>query len=113
VAAALSLSDDYYESVGTTLQAKRDRICAGLRQVGFDVFVPQGTYFVTTDIRPLGYDDGLDFCLNLPARCGVVAIPLDVFYDDKAAGRSLVRWAFCKQDAVLDEAISRLSRLRS
>ena len=75
------------------------------------MFVPQGTYFVTTDITPLGYADGLQFCLDLPKTCGVVAIPHDVFYDDKQAGASLVRWAFCKRDEVLDEAISRLARL--
>lgn len=112
IATALALGDDFYKSVSTTLEAKRDRICAGLRGIGFEVFAPQGTYFVTTDIRPLGYDDGLDFCLNLPAQCGVVAVPLEVFYDDKAAGRSLVRWAFCKRDVVLDDAVQRLSRLR-
>lgn len=113
IAQALSLGDDFYASVSATLQAKRDRICSGLREIGFDVFVPQGTYFVSTDIRPLGYDDGVDFCLNLPAQCGVVAIPLEVFYDDKAAGRSLVRWAFCKRDEVLDEALHRLRALKT
>jgi N-succinyldiaminopimelate aminotransferase len=94
------------------MQAKRDRLCDGLKSAGFDVFVPEGTYFVTTDIRPLGFDDGLDFCLRLPERCGVVAIPHEVFYDSKEAGRPLVRWAFCKQDHVIDEALTRLERLR-
>jgi N-succinyldiaminopimelate aminotransferase len=111
IAAALALDDDYYRGLRLGLQAKRDRLCSGLAAVGFDVLVPQGTYFVTTDIRPLGFENGLDFCLSLPERCGVVAIPHEVFYDDKAAGRPLVRWAFCKQDQVLDEAIGRLSRL--
>ena len=111
IAQALLLGDDYYASARTALQAKRDRICSGLSQVGFDVFVPQGTYFVTTDITPLGYADGLDFCLKLPELCGVVAIPHEVFYDNKQVGRPLVRWAFCKRDEVLDEAIERLGRL--
>ncbi len=113
VAQALALDDGYYTGFRTTLEAKRDRLCAGLRDVGFEVFTPQGTYFVTTDIRPLGHDDGVEFCLNLPERYGVAAIPHEVFYDDKAAGRPLVRWAFCKQDDVLDEAIDRLARLSS
>jgi len=113
IAAALALGDDYYTKFRTTLEAKRDRLCAGLGAAGFDVFAPQGTYFVTTDIRPLGYDDGMAFCLSLPERCGVVAIPHEVFYDDKLAGRALVRWAFCKRDEVLDEAIERLGQLRS
>jgi N-succinyldiaminopimelate aminotransferase len=111
IAAALGLPDEYYEEFAKTLQAKRDRLCAGLRDIGFDVFVPEGTYFVTTDIRPLGYDDGISFCRELPERCGVVAIPHEVFYDDKAAGRPLVRWAFCKQDDVIDGAIKRLGSL--
>jgi N-succinyldiaminopimelate aminotransferase len=111
IAAALALGDDFYAGVSAALQAKRDRLCAGLEDLGLEVFVPQGTYFVTTDIRPLGYDDGLSFCYDLPRRCGVVAIPHEVFYDDKEAGRPLVRWAFCKRDEVLDEAVARLSTL--
>jgi N-succinyldiaminopimelate aminotransferase len=113
IAEALALGDDYYDDFRLTLQGKRDRLSDGLRALGFDVFVPAGTYFVTTDIRPLGFDDGVDFCLRLPERCGVVAIPHEVFYDDKQAGKPLVRWAFCKQDNVLDAAIDRLQRLRS
>jgi N-succinyldiaminopimelate aminotransferase len=111
IAAALGLPNEYYTGFAKTLQGKRDRLCAGLRDVGFEVFVPEGTYFVTTDIRPLGFDDGVSFCLGLPERCGVVAIPHEVFYDDKAAGRPLVRWAFCKQDDVIDVAIERLGAL--
>ncbi len=111
IAQALGLDDSYFVQLRSSLEAKRDRLCAGLSEVGFDVFVPDGTYFVTTDIRPLGYDDGVDFCLHLPERCGVVAIPHEAFYDDKAAGQPLVRWAFCKRDKVLDEAISRLGVL--
>ena len=110
VAAALALPDDYYTQFRTSLQSKRDRLCAGLRDVGFGVFVPQGTYFVTTDVRPLGFDDGLVFCRELPQRCGVVAVPHQVFYDDVEAGRPLVRWAFCKRDDVLDEAVERLAK---
>ncbi|MDP9393086.1 MAG: pyridoxal phosphate-dependent aminotransferase [Actinomycetota bacterium] len=112
IATGLRLGDDYFASVRADLQAKRDRLCDGLAALGFDVHVPSGTYFVTTDIRPLGYDDGITFCRELPRRCGVVAIPTQVFYDDVDAGRPLVRWAFCKRDDVLDEALSRLSSLR-
>ena len=110
IAAALALPDDYYADFRTTLQGKRDRLCAGLAEVGFDVFVPQGTYFITTDVRPLGFDDGLAFCRELPGRCGVVAVPHQVFYDDIEAGRPMVRWAFCKRDEVLDEAVERLAK---
>jgi N-succinyldiaminopimelate aminotransferase len=108
VAVALRLGDDYYRSLRESLGAKRDLLCDGLAELGFSVSVPQGTYFVTTDIRPLGYDDGIAFCRMLPARCGVVAIPHEVFYDRREAGRPLVRWAFCKRDEVLKEALERL-----
>ena len=112
VARALSDGDAWVEANRQSLQAKRDRLAEGLRGVGLDPVVPRGTYFMTTDVRPLGYDDGVEFCRDLPHRCGVVAIPHQVFYDDVDAGRPYVRWAFCKADEVLDEAVRRLGRLR-
>jgi N-succinyldiaminopimelate aminotransferase len=112
VAVGLRLPDTYFDELGATLRGKRDRLCAGLREVGFDVVVPQGTYFVTADVRPLGWADGLEFCRELPHKTGVVAIPHQVFYDDVEAGRHLVRFAFCKRDEVLDEALTRLHALR-
>jgi N-succinyldiaminopimelate aminotransferase len=112
VAVGLRLPDAYFEELRSGLRARRDRLVAGLRDVGFEAYVPQGTYFVTADVRPLGYDDGVEFCRDLPRRAGVVAIPTQVFYDDVEAGRPLVRFAFCKRDEVLDEAISRLRSLR-
>jgi N-succinyldiaminopimelate aminotransferase len=112
VAVGLRLPDSYYEGLRTSLRGKRDRLVEGLRAVGLQVYVPDGTYFVTADVRPLGYDDGVTFCRELPRRAGVVAIPHQVFYDDVEAGRPLVRFAFCKRDEVLDDAVSRLGRLR-
>jgi N-succinyldiaminopimelate aminotransferase len=109
VAQALALPDAYFAAISTDLRAKRDLLCAGLAEVGFEVYRPAGTYFVTTDIRPLGETDGMDFCRRLPDRAGVVAIPSSVFYDDVAAGRSQVRFAFCKQEEVLREAVARLA----
>ena len=111
IAVGLRLPDAFYADLTTSLQAKRDRLCAGLATAGFEVYRPAGTYFVTTDVRPLGYDDGVAFCRDLPNRCGVVGVPNVVFYDDKAAGASLVRFAFCKRDEVLDEAATRLAGL--
>jgi N-succinyldiaminopimelate aminotransferase len=87
-------------------------LCDGLAALGLEVFVPEGTYFATTDIRPLGFDSGLDFCRQLPERAGVVAIPHEVFWDDKDAGRPLVRWAFCKRPEVIAEGLRRLEALR-
>jgi N-succinyldiaminopimelate aminotransferase len=113
IARALDEGDAWVEANRQSLQRKRDRLAAGLRGVGLDPVVPQGTYFMTTDVRSLGYEDGVAFCRDLPHRCGVVAIPHQVFYDDVEAGRPYVRWAFCKADAVLDEAIRRLGPLRA
>jgi len=108
VATGLALPDAYFAGLRDGLAAKRDRLCAGLASVGLEVYRPRGTYFVLTDVRPLGYDDGMAFCLDLPRRAGVVAIPAGVFYDDQSVGRPLVRWAFCKRDEVLDDAVARL-----
>ncbi|MFJ3836418.1 pyridoxal phosphate-dependent aminotransferase [Streptomyces sp. NPDC054904] len=111
VAEALALPDSYYDTFRADLAAKRDLLADGLTAAGFEVFRPQGTYFITTDVSPLGEKDGLAFCRSLPDRCGVVAIPNQVFYDDVSAGATQVRWAFCKQTDVLQEAVRRLGRL--
>ncbi|MGW6707427.1 pyridoxal phosphate-dependent aminotransferase [Streptomyces sp. NPDC054956] len=111
IAEALALPDSYFASFRADLAAKRDLLAEGLAAAGFEVYRPQGTYFLTTDITPLGETDGLAFCRALPERCGVVAIPNQVFYDDKAAGATQVRWAFCKRTDVLEEAVQRLGRL--
>lgn len=111
VATGLRLDDAVIRGFAEDLRVKRDFLCAGLERLGFEVLRPAGTYFVMTDIRPLGWDDGAEFCWSLPHRCRVVAIPPAVFYDDIEAGRPLVRWAFCKRLEVLDEALSRLKTL--
>ena len=116
VAAGLRLGDDYFDGFAAELQAKRDRLAGGLTQAGFDVLPTQGTYFSTCDIRPLAEATGLpstsiEFCMALPEAAGVVAVPSEVFYETKQAGRHLVRFAFCKQDSVLDEAVERLRTL--
>jgi N-succinyldiaminopimelate aminotransferase len=111
VAQALALPDAYFEKLKDDFIAQRDLLCDGLDEIGFTVYPPQGTYFVTADIRPLGYDDGIEFCRNLPDRVGVVAIPTAIFYDHPERARSHVRFAFCKQPEVLTEALKRLSTL--
>ncbi|MFC5634182.1 pyridoxal phosphate-dependent aminotransferase [Streptomyces bullii] len=108
VAEALALPDTYFEAFRADMLAKRDLLAAGLEEAGFRVFRPAGTYFVTTDIRPLGETDGVSFCRSLPERAGVVAIPNAVFYDHREAGAPFVRFAFCKRTGVLEEAVRRL-----
>jgi len=109
VARALTLPDEYYRSITAELLVKRDLMCDGLASADFDVYRPDGTYFITTDVRRLTDGTGLDFCRRLPHVAGVVAIPMQVFYDDFEAGRSQVRFAFCKRKEVLTEAIARLA----
>jgi N-succinyldiaminopimelate aminotransferase len=113
VAVGLGLGDDVYAGLASALQARRNLLCDGLRAAGLTPMVPAGTYFVVVDGAQLGYPDGLDLCRALPSLCGVVGVPVRVFHDDPDAGRSLVRFAFCKQPAVLEEAATRLARLRS
>ena len=112
IALGLGLPDSFFDGLAADLQSKRDRLLPGLLEAGFTVFPTSGTYFVTVDIRSLQPDgDGMAFCRALPHRCGVVAIPNEVLYADKAAGRHLVRFAFCKRLEVLDEAVARLRTL--
>lgn len=111
VAEALALPDSYFTAFRDDMLAKRDLLATGLTEAGFQVFRPAGTYFITTDIRPLGEKDGFAFCRALPERAGVVAIPNAVFYDHREAGAPFVRFAFCKKTGVLEEAVRRLKTL--
>jgi N-succinyldiaminopimelate aminotransferase len=113
IARALALPAAYYQSIAADLRVKRDLMCDGLAAAGFEVYRPAGTYFITTDVRPFGQVSGLEFCRKLPYTAGVVAIPSVVFYDNREAGEFQVRFAFCKRQEVLTEALARLSRLPS
>jgi N-succinyldiaminopimelate aminotransferase len=115
VATGLRLPDEYFAGVARDLQYRRDVLVQGLREGGLPVIAPEATYFATVDVRPVQPDgDGLAFCRALPQRAGVVAVPTVVFYDaaHAALGRHLVRFAFCKSDAVLAEAVRRLRGLQ-
>ncbi len=112
VAHALRAELGWVDKHRAALQAKQRRLARGLRTAGFGVRRSEGTYFVCADIRPLGYSDGIEFCRELPLRAGVVAVPVQVFVDDPASWRHLVRFAFCKRDEVLDNAVARLTAAR-
>ena len=113
VAVGLRLGDEFFTGLAADLQARRDLLCTGLSEAGFEPAVPQGTYYITADIRPLGAADGLDFCRALPEMCGVVAVPVQVLCDDKEMGAPFVRFAACKRPAVLEQAVERLATLAS
>lgn len=113
IAVGLRLGDDYFDGFRDSMMSKRDRLCTHLRSAGFDVRLPQGTYFATIDVtaaaeRVGAPTDSVGFCLDLPARAGVVAVPSAVFYEDPSDGDRFARLCFAKSDAVLDDAGSRL-----
>ena len=112
IAAGLRLPDEYFRDLAADLETKRDHLFVGLEAAGFTAYRPEATYFTTVDIRPLRPDgDGVAFCLDLPERVGVVAIPNQVFYAHPEHGRHLVRFACCKRLEVIDDAVERLARL--
>jgi N-succinyldiaminopimelate aminotransferase len=113
VAVGLAGERDWVIGLRDSLQGKRDRLVAGLAEAGLRTFASEGTYFVCADVRPLGCADGIEFCRALPGRVGVVAVPVQVFAQDPGPWRHVVRFAFCKRDEVLDEAVARLGGLRT
>jgi N-succinyldiaminopimelate aminotransferase len=113
IATALGLPDAFYRDLAEGLARRRDLLVEGLRAAGFTVYPPRGTYFVVTDVAPLGFDDGAAFCWRLPELIGVAAVPVSVFCADADLGRTLVRFAFCKREEVLTEAVARLADLRA
>lgn len=117
VAYALNSEEDWVNALRDSLQAKRDRLSTALTELGFGVHDSAGTYFLCADPRPLGYSDSTQFCAELPRRAGVAAIPMSAFCDPHSPHigewNHLVRFAFCKRDDTLDEAIRRLGALES
>lgn len=117
MATALEVGDEYYQDFLTHYRARRDRLCAGLEAAGFGLKAPEGTYFVLADIRPLGFNDADAFCQMLPERHGVAAVPTSSFYLEGGAGRRedgcrWVRFAFCKDEATIEEAVKRLAGVK-
>lgn len=109
VAHALDLGPQVLTDLSDSLQERRDLLVAGLADAGLDVRPSDGTYFVVADAAPLGVPDALQWCLDLPAAAGVAAVPVSVFCDDPQRMSTLVRFAFCKQVPVIEEACRRLA----
>jgi len=109
IAHALEHETAFHEKLRDDLARRRDFLCNGLDSLGMEVHVPQGTYFVTTDVSSFGHADGIAFCAAMAERAKVVAIPTQVFYEDGSGnGRHLVRWAFCKEQDLIVEGLRRL-----
>ncbi|MFT3942532.1 MAG: aminotransferase class I/II-fold pyridoxal phosphate-dependent enzyme [Ancrocorticia sp.] len=113
IATGLRLPDSFYQGIAATLQRKRDILVEGLTHAGLEVFTPSGTYFVLADTRPIGYDDATQLSRELGEKVGVVGVPVTAFVSSENAPdyRSLLRFAFCKRDAILTKAAARLSQL--
>lgn len=111
VAHALDHELPWAEDLRTSLQGKRDRLAAGLAEAGFAVRPTAGTYFVCVDVRPLGFEDAAELAWELPERVGVAAVPVKVFTDHPEEWKHLLRFAFCKRNEVIDEAVTRLRKL--
>ncbi len=110
VAVGLGKDDAYFTGLAAALAAKRDRLSAGLAGIGFTVLPAMGSYFVTADFGRLGFSgDDVAFCRHITEQAGVTAIPVSAFYEGRAPGH-YARFAFCKRDALLDEAVARLAR---
>ena len=112
-AVALRLPETYYERLSANYRARRDRMLAGLEQAGFRCFRPHGAYYIMTDISDFGFPNDVEFTRHLVREIGVAAVPGSSFYRDPAPGAQQVRFAFCKTEATLDEALRRLQKLRA
>jgi N-succinyldiaminopimelate aminotransferase len=111
IAAALRLPDAYFQGLLGDYAARRDRLLEALRAAGLEPWSPEGAYFVCVDVTRFGHPSDAAFCRWLTTEVGVAAIPLSAFYARPAAAPQIARFAFCKTDAVLDEAARRLARL--
>ncbi len=111
IAYALGEGRRFTDRVVPSIERQRQALAAGLSQAGLEVMGGAGTYFLTTDIRSITDEDAMTFCLELPRRIGVVAVPSSVFYQDPQRGRHLVRWTFCKRPEVIQDAVERLAKL--
>jgi aminotransferase len=111
-ASAYRLPREYYTKLAADYQARRDRLCSALIEIGFDLEPPQGAYYVMADIDAFGAADDIAFSQHLVREIGVATVPGSSFFHDKALGRKFVRFCFCKRDETLDEAITRLRKLR-
>jgi N-succinyldiaminopimelate aminotransferase len=110
-AAALSVGPEYYRGLAASYRRKRDYLVEELARLGFGVRPPAGTYYVCADFRPLGFDDDVAFCRHLIEDVGVAAIPPSAFYENTRHGKSYARFAFCKKEETLREAVHRLDSL--
>jgi aspartate/methionine/tyrosine aminotransferase len=105
---AMGLPDRYYDELASAYQKRRDRLIQILGSAGFDPIVPEGAYYVMSDISGWAYPDDIEFCRFLVTEVGVAAVPGSSFFRDPAAGKDLIRFTFCKKEETLALAEERL-----
>jgi aminotransferase len=111
-AVAYRLPHTYYAQLAADYQARRDRMCVALWEVGFAFEPPEGAYYIMADIGAFGVEDDVSFARQLVRKVGVATVPGSSFFQDKALGRQFIRFCFCKRNETLDTAAERLRSLR-
>jgi N-succinyldiaminopimelate aminotransferase len=113
IAAGLRMDDEAFDTLAASFARKRDLLTRGLRSVGFTVPDAQAGYFVLADGTALGFPDATDLARRLPELAGVVGVPVAPFARPSRHDlRPWMRFAFCKRDEVLRDAVERLGALR-
>lgn len=110
---ALSLPPEYYDRLQREYHARRDLLLPVLEDAGFKTFVPDGAYYIMTDISAFGFSDDVEFTRHLIREVGVACVPGSSFYSIPSDGAQQVRFCFCKKDETLNRAAERLSKLQS
>jgi aspartate/methionine/tyrosine aminotransferase len=110
---ALSLPQEYYDTLQTDYRARRDLLLPTLEAAGFKTFVPDGAYYIMTDISAFGFSDDVEFTKHLIREIGVACVPGSSFYSEPSLGQQQVRFCFCKKDETIFAAAERLSKLQS
>ncbi|HVF23480.1 MAG TPA: aminotransferase class I/II-fold pyridoxal phosphate-dependent enzyme [Pyrinomonadaceae bacterium] len=110
---ALSLPQEYYDTLQIDYRARRDLLLPTLEAAGFKTYVPDGAYYIMTDISAFGFPDDVEFTKHLIREIGVACVPGSSFYSERSLGQQQVRFCFCKKDETLFAAAERLSKLRS
>jgi aminotransferase len=108
---ALGLPDSYYQQLAAAYQRRRDVLLDILERRRFTCYAPGGAYYIMTDIAGFGFPDDVTFARYLVKEVGVAAVPGSSFYRNPAAGRTKLRFCFCKRDETLAEADRRLEAL--
>lgn len=102
------LKDDFYDNLCKGYQKKRDLLCQTLKDVGLTPYVPQGAYYVLTDVSALPGESGKEKAMWLLQKTGIGTVPGESFFQDPKEGKNLLRFCFAKDLTVIEEACERL-----